>query len=265
MIPVVTIVAAAWFSMIVVHDGAILLALVAAVGVGVAALLLLVIAAEHGATSRSAAAPEVHRGMDAGQPIGRATASASGARMPWNSLGGRWVRAGVAVAVLVGLLVILNGRSGTDGGDSPQVAFAAPAAPIVLAEDHKKATKSNTAMPLRDPAIRGKEEPGESRSSSGAPRQSAPQRTPTHVPQSKPLEPVEPVEPVEPAKPVEPAEPAKPAKPVEPQAPAPPASVTTTAKPGKRLGNSQTTGNPVGSPGNGPGGTGPPGSKAGQG
>jgi hypothetical protein len=43
-------------------------------------------------------------------------------------------------------------------------------------------------------------------------------------------------------------------------APAPAVSVTTTVtKPGKRIGTTQTHGQPLESPGNGPGGTGPPG------
>jgi hypothetical protein len=41
--------------------------------------------------------------------------------------------------------------------------------------------------------------------------------------------------------------------------PAPAVSVTTATKPGKRLGITQTSGKPLGSPGNGPGGAGPPG------
>jgi hypothetical protein len=50
-------------------------------------------------------------------------------------------------------------------------------------------------------------------------------------------------------------------KPRTPPAPSVTTATTTTTKPGKRLGttSTQTSGKPLGSPGNGPGGTGPPG------
>jgi hypothetical protein len=51
---------------------------------------------------------------------------------------------------------------------------------------------------------------------------------------------------------------APPTSPVNKPKPAP-TVVTTTTKPGKRIGTTQASGKPVGSPGNGPGGTGPPG------
>lgn len=53
--------------------------------------------------------------------------------------------------------------------------------------------------------------------------------------------------------------PARAPSPKPARAPSASVTATTTIKPGKRLGTTQTSGKPVGSPGNGPGGVGPPG------
>jgi transcriptional regulator with XRE-family HTH domain len=141
----VTIVAALWLSMIVVDGGGARIGLATA---AVAALWLSVIVAERGARTGIAAGPNVQRGKAAPQrPIARAAASGSGARTPWNALGGRWLWGGPAIAVVVPVLVILGGRSSsTDGGDpsqqSLQAGSAAPAAPITVVEAQKKAQKT---------------------------------------------------------------------------------------------------------------------------
>jgi hypothetical protein len=88
-----------------------------------------------------------------------------------------------------------------------------------------EATKS-TPVPQQS-RDRGDEESGTA-SGSTTPRKPASRPAPARAPRSKP-------------------------------APAPPVSITAPTKPGKRLGTTQASGRPAGSPGNGPGGSGPPG------
>jgi transcriptional regulator with XRE-family HTH domain len=231
----VAIIAALYLSMIVVDGGGARIGLTAAAG---GALWLSGIVARRGAATRIL------------RPIAPATASGSGARTPWSSRGRRWLLGGLAIAVLVPVLVILGGRFfGTDGGDSsrqlPQAASAAPAAPLVGMEAQKRAPNTKNAAPQQDRGRRANEEaPGGSRSSSGAPRQAAPEPAGAgggalaHTPRPKP----------------------------------PPAqSISPAPSPGSPSAPVHTTGKPVGSPGNGPGGSnagggnGPGGSNAGGG
>jgi transcriptional regulator with XRE-family HTH domain len=152
-----------------------------------------------------------------------------------NSLGGRRLWGGLAIAVLAPVLVSVGLRSsGTDGGDSfrqlPQPVSAAPAAPVVAARA-APVVGIETAAPRQDRGKRADEEaPADSRSSTGAPRQSAPQPagpggiTSPRTPQPKPV-------------PAPSVSPPQPSSQEGPSAPPP-----------------KPTGKPVDSPGNGPGG-----------
>lgn len=230
----VAIIAALYLLMIVVDDGGARIGLTAA---AVGALWLSGIVARRGAATRIL------------RPIAPATASGSGARTPWSSRGGRWLLGSLAIAVLLAVLVILGERfSGTGGGDSsrqlPQAASAAPAAPLVGMEAQRKARSATNAAPRQDRGRHANEQaPGDSRSSSGAPRQAAPEPAGAgggalgHTPRPKPP----------PAQSVSPA----------PSPGSPSAPTHTTGKPVGSPGNGPGGGNAGG--GNGPGGTGPPG------
>jgi hypothetical protein len=110
---------------------------------------------------------------------------------------------------------------------------ALPSLPDQSGGGSHEASTGEVAKPAlvtrRDDQGRGGDEESESNAGSSAPSQPASRPAPARAPRLKP-------------------------------APAPAVSVTTTAaKPGKRLGTTQTTGRPLDSPGNGPSGAGPPG------
>lgn len=154
----------------------------------------------------------------------------------WSSLGGRWHWGGLAIALLVPALLILNGRSGeTDGGASsqplPEAARPAPAAPahVLRVDAHgqplalSKSGKKAKAHKTKDPT----------------PRHERPHSTGEEPSQPAPKATLAPTSPTQPApKPPSGAAPSQPAGSGSPSAPL------------------QPTGKPDGSPGNGPGGTG---------
>jgi DNA-binding SARP family transcriptional activator len=95
---------------------------------------------------------------------------------------GLWIfRIAWVTAILASVLVFLVALfSGSDGGGSsqqtPEVAFAPPPAPAVGGEAQKKAQKAKNGGPQDDHSRRAKAQaPGDSHSSSGAPRGSAAQ------------------------------------------------------------------------------------------
>jgi transcriptional regulator with XRE-family HTH domain len=173
----------------------------------------------------------------------------------WSSLGGRWRWGGLAVAVAIAALVILNGGSGdTDGGAPlerlPEAASPAPAAlpPIVRLDA--------TGKPQRETQ---KEAKAQKRRGAASRHERGTATVEQHL-QSSPETTLAPTSPAKPA-------PGPPSTGVSPQpsgSGSPSAPVNPTGKPegspGNGPGGSSGSGNPDGSGGgNGPGGTGPPG------
>jgi hypothetical protein len=178
----------------------------------------------------------------------------------WTSLGGRLRLAGLAIAILVPALLILNGRSGeTDRAvssghlpeaASPPAATPVPAVrvdanenPLVLRKSGKEAKGQQTRHNKTAGAIPGPEHGG---AGGDNPRQSAPEAT------------LAPTSPAEPA----PSPPSGAASPQPSGSGGPAAPLQPTGKPDGSPGNEPGGGGPGGgggSGGNGPGGTGPPG------
>jgi transcriptional regulator with XRE-family HTH domain len=170
-----------------------------------------------------------------------------------SSLGGRRLWGSLGIAVPICVLAIVGLRiSGTDGGDSfgrlPEAASAAPAPPVVGMEtagtrqDRGEPGDEEAPGDSRSNSRDSRSSSGDKRSSTGAPRQSASQPagqggiTPARTPRPKPP----------PAPSVSPPQQAAPAPPVSPLDPSGQGSPSVAPKP---------TGKPVGTPGNGPGGT----------
>jgi transcriptional regulator with XRE-family HTH domain len=186
-----------------------------------------------------------------------ALAAEPGRDSVWSSLRGRWRWGGLAIAILVPALLIMNGRSGeTDGGASsellPEAARPAPTAPahVLQVDAHgkplalSKSGKEAKAHKTKDPTS-----PDERPHSTGEePSGSAPKAT---------LGPTSPTQPA--PKPPSGAAPSQPAGSGSPSAPLQP-----TGKPDGSAGNGPggtggSGGGGVPGGGNGPGGTGPPG------
>jgi transcriptional regulator with XRE-family HTH domain len=182
-------------------------------------------------------------GLETLERLAVALAAESRRGRAWSSLGRRWRVAGLATAVLIPALLILNGRSGENdrGGSSvhlPEAASRPPAvatpvhAPVVRVDAHGKPLRGTPkgAKDQRTKAATSRHEGGGA--AGEAPPGSAPKAT---------------VAPTSPAKPA-PTQP--PSGAVSPQ----PSGSSTPTTP------LQPTGKPEGSPGNGPGGGGGSGS-----
>jgi hypothetical protein len=186
-------------------------------------------------------------GLEHGRPqsletlelLGVALAAESRTGSGWSSVGGRWRWGGLAIAILVPTLLILNGRSGEpDRGAQfehlPEAASPAPAAPATVA----RVDANGSPLTETQKEAKGQKSKAE-KTKAATPRQDGDGTAGEEPPRSAPKATLGPTSPTTPA-------PGPNSGAVSPQ----PAGSGSPSAP------LQPTGKPDGSPGNGPGGTG---------